>query len=249
MKKLIVNADDYGPEKGIRDAVLKGYEEEILSSTSALVNFDDFAEYVRPLVDRQIPCGIHLNIFSGRPCTVENFADMGTPSLLRSEFGAQLDRLLASGAHVTHIDVHRPEVYTDLGRLKVVIDLAHAYKLPMRMPFRTFPEGDLRVLGEKARMDSEKLERMRAEAESYVVARSVVCPDRFIPVFLVSEPTEEGYTKLLRTLPDGCGEVCLHPNFSNERGMKEYNLLKRFNRERLKQEFAIELVNYSDLPR
>lgn len=51
MKQLIVNADDYGPDQNVRAAILKGFDEDVLSSTSVLMNFDDFAKYVQPLVE------------------------------------------------------------------------------------------------------------------------------------------------------------------------------------------------------
>lgn len=138
MKQLIVNADDYGPDKNIRDAILKGFDEGILSSTSVLINFDDYAQYVQPLVDRRLPCGIHLNIFSGNPCTAASFVECATPETLKREFRAQLQRLLDCGAWVTHIDNHRAEIYLRLDLLQVVVDLAKEFTLPMRVPSDLF---------------------------------------------------------------------------------------------------------------
>ncbi len=248
MKKIIVNADDFGPEKGICNAILKGFEEGFLSSTSVLVNFDDFAEYVRPLVDQQIPCGAHLNLFSGPPCSTSSFADIKNNSDLRDEFRAQIERLLASGARVTHIDNHRPEIYGDRNRFRIVVDLALEYGLPMRMPFRCFPERKLFILGGKIGLSAEELEHIRVDVESYLSARSLSFPDQFIPSFLVGSPTEEEHADLLKNLPQGVSEICVHPNFESAQGMREYNLLQRFDRARLMAEFGIELVSYADLP-
>lgn len=247
MKQLIVNADDYGPDQNVRGAILKGFDEGILSSTSVLVNFDDYEKYVQPLVERRLPCGIHLNIFSGNPCTASSFEECNTPEALKIEFQAQLKRLIDTGAWVTHIDNHRAEIYLRPDLLKVVVDLAKEFSLPMRVPFQSFPFGVVAQLGRKIGLSGIVLDEMCAAAHRYIQGQQVRHPDYFLAAFLLGEPTMEELETLFKDLPEGVSEICSHPSFEGRRGVHDLAMLRHFNRERLKSEFGIEVVNYSVL--
>ncbi len=47
--KLIINADDYGMSDTVNDAIIKGYQNGILSSTCIMANMPAFDDAILPL--------------------------------------------------------------------------------------------------------------------------------------------------------------------------------------------------------
>ena len=66
VKKLIVNADDFGIHEAVNRAVLRGFESGILTSTSLMAGGDAFQEAVKLARDMKgIGIGIHLTLVGG----------------------------------------------------------------------------------------------------------------------------------------------------------------------------------------
>jgi len=103
MKRVIINADDFGWSAPLNRAIVEAHHCGILSSATLLTNFPGFDNAVE--LARQTPSlgvGLHLNIVHGAPLSPPeqipsmvgnngNFASMS--KLLRS---AMLDRLRRS---------------------------------------------------------------------------------------------------------------------------------------------------------
>lgn len=68
MKRLIVNADDFGLTEGINRGIMAAHRDGILTSTSLLANGPAFDQAIA--ASQQLPqlsVGVHLNISEGRP--------------------------------------------------------------------------------------------------------------------------------------------------------------------------------------
>ncbi|PYU21408.1 MAG: hypothetical protein DMG32_20760 [Acidobacteria bacterium] len=68
MKRLIVNADDFGLTEGINRGIMVAHRDGILTSTSLLANGPAFDQAIA--ASQQLPqlsVGVHLNISEGRP--------------------------------------------------------------------------------------------------------------------------------------------------------------------------------------
>jgi hopanoid biosynthesis associated protein HpnK len=146
MKRLIVNADDFGMTEGVNRAVLEAHERGIVTSTSLFANGSAFASAAE--IARRTPAlgvGVHLNLTEGRP--VVNYSRI--PSLVtsagnllpgparlasrllfgratlaevESEFRAQIEKVRAAGIAPTHLDGHQhvhmwPSVFALTARL------------------------------------------------------------------------------------------------------------------------------------
>ncbi len=143
MKRLIVNADDFGRTHGINTGVIEAHQRGIVTSATAMVNYEGIEEAAR--LSGQNPglgVGLHVALTGGRsampaesvrtlldahgqqPAKPDGLKDVD-PRELRAEVEAQFNRfVLVFGRRPTHLDSHhhshrRPEVFDALCRLAV----------------------------------------------------------------------------------------------------------------------------------
>ena len=67
MKKLILNADDFGMTRGVNEGIVRAHREGILTSTTLMANgeaFDDAVERAR--ANPQLGVGCHLVLVGGK---------------------------------------------------------------------------------------------------------------------------------------------------------------------------------------
>ena len=145
---LIVSADDYALTEKVSRAILTAHRRGIVTSTSVLAVTPSFERCARWLAEEpRLGVGAHLAALGEDPPLLSS-AEIPTlvdrrgrlrtsrrqimpllvtgridPSDLRREFAAQLERMVAAGLRVDHLDTHR-----DLHRApvvgKVLLDLA-----------------------------------------------------------------------------------------------------------------------------
>lgn len=130
MKELIINADDFGLSDGVNRAVVKAWQEGILTSASLMVGGDAFHEAVHLAKGNPgLQVGLHLTLVQGRAvgehggfpriCDRKGyFTDDPVQAgmryyfirpfrrQLRLEIEAQIERFLQTGLPLSHIDGH-----------------------------------------------------------------------------------------------------------------------------------------------
>ncbi len=155
-KLLIVHADDVGVTHSVNAATIKGLESGLVNSLSLMVPcpwFPEIADYAKSHPDADF--GLHLTLTSERvyyrwgPVASKD----KVPSLLDEngyfhhdwkpttrinlkevdlELRAQIDRAYAMGLRPTHLDSHQYRLFDNgKGLFKVVVRIAHKYKLPV----------------------------------------------------------------------------------------------------------------------
>src|SRR5436190_22470331 len=68
MKRLIVNADDFGLTEKVNQAIIEGHLKGIITSTSLLANGVAFESAVRlAQLHPKLGVGVHLNLTDGSP--------------------------------------------------------------------------------------------------------------------------------------------------------------------------------------
>ena len=131
MKRLIINADDFGLTDGVNQAIIDAHHNGLLSSTTLLANGEAFTSAAA--LARQAPrlgVGVHLNLTEGRPvapvssvptlisgCGVfaRTPAGLWRAMLLgraraveiERELRAQVEKVLAARIVPTHLDSHK----------------------------------------------------------------------------------------------------------------------------------------------
>lgn len=147
MKKVIINADDFGLTNSVTDGVLYAWKNGIVTSTTMIMNLGVSTEYAlrKAKEHLDLPVGIHLNISLGKPlCNNhtnlinengyfinwnEDYAyDLDE---IEREFTAQIEYFYKSGLRPTHLDGHHHcHGFKDI--FKVTLKLAKKYNLPIR---------------------------------------------------------------------------------------------------------------------
>ena len=134
MRRLIVNADDFGLTAGINRAVVEAHTRGIVTSSTLMANGPAFEDAVRSA--KTVPglsVGCHVVLIDGQPVLeaerlpsltaaysggarfrdgIKSFATRAltgrmNPAEVESEAGAQIRRLQSAGVSVSHVDTHK----------------------------------------------------------------------------------------------------------------------------------------------
>lgn len=221
MRLLIVNADDYcrtpSVSAGIRHAHLNG----LVSTTTCMMNFDTALADIQ-LARSECPrlgLGVHLTLTAGRPvlppAQVASLVDSRgaflkldrleasfasvDPAHLRAEWRAQIERFLASGARLDHLDSHHHTSYYNETALGVMLDLAREYDAPVRRP-----------------RGAGQADPSAAFADRLLAETGVLCPDHFITEFYDGGATLAGLLAILAAVPNGATEIMSHPGYVDD---------------------------------
>lgn len=146
MRKLIINADDFGLSSGVNRAVEQAWQQGILTQASLMAGGDAFDEAVA-IAKRNpgLQVGLHLTLVQGKPvlppdklpglvgsngCFPDNpvlvgmrlFFDPTIRMQLRNEIEAQILKVKQTGIPLSHIDGHlniqmHPTVFSVLSEL------------------------------------------------------------------------------------------------------------------------------------
>lgn len=151
MKKLIVNADDFGLTEGTNRAIVDGHLNGVITSATLMANgsaFDDAVARAKGLSEMGV--GVHLNLTDGQPVSPRD----AIPSLLDGEgFGgspvwlargvftgsvkaadietelrSQIEKVAAAGIKITHLDCHK-HVQMLPAIFRIVVRLAQHFNI------------------------------------------------------------------------------------------------------------------------
>ncbi|MEA2238980.1 MAG: hypothetical protein QOC81_3704 [Thermoanaerobaculia bacterium] len=130
-KRLIVTADDVGLHPGMTAGAIRAHREGIVTACSVVANgvaFDDAIARLRDAPSLEV--GVHLALVEERSLTGMRFPSsyvrfvFGSKDLtaIERELRAQIERVLASGLRVTHLNGHQhlhmwPSIFAIVARL------------------------------------------------------------------------------------------------------------------------------------
>jgi predicted glycoside hydrolase/deacetylase ChbG (UPF0249 family) len=222
---LIVNADDFGMCHDENEATIAGLTGGLFTSSTILVTcpwFEEAAEFARNRPETDL--GVHLTLTSewarykwgpvlGRKAVPSLVDDRGylwpdVPEVFtndrldeaETELRAQIEKALAAGINVTHLDSHMGPLQIRADYHEIYLRLARDYRLPIRLARRSA----MRRMG---------FEKILAELDRL----GILYPDNFY----VGGPenpgkTEEYWTSLLKELRPGISEIYCHPGLARE---------------------------------
>lgn len=152
IKRLIMNADDFGIAEGVSIGIIQAHVDGILTSTTTMMNMP-FAKFALDLAKEypSLGVGIHFVLTVGRPLVegAKSYTDENgnfiRPSAYKDhqptnidteelyiEWKAQMEKFIAiAGKKPTHIDSHH-HVHLLPDLQEVAIRLAKEYDVPMR---------------------------------------------------------------------------------------------------------------------
>ena len=169
MKRLIVNADDFGWSEAVTSGILRGHRDGLITSTTLMANLPGAAAALAR-ARREAPglgLGLHLNLTEGPPLTGESAAPLTGPDgqLIRSlitvvrlvrtseaarlaaqrEWEAQILWARDHGLRPTHLDGHK-HVHLAPALLPVAIELARKHGIPAMRTTAEWRPADLPAL-------------------------------------------------------------------------------------------------------
>jgi chitin disaccharide deacetylase len=223
VRLLIINADDFGMCHDANEATIEGLTRGLFTSSTILVTcpwFEEAAEFARSHPEADL--GVHLTLNSEwkrykwgpvlGAAAVPSLVDDG--GYLRSEIEqvrqharmdeaerelrAQVEKALAAGIDVTHLDSHMGVLHMNLEYHQLYLRLAREYRLPIRVASRH----GLSAI--KFDAISEEMDRENIGHTDNLV---------FLGPASVEE-TERYWSDLIRTLRPGVTEILCHPAYA-----------------------------------
>jgi predicted glycoside hydrolase/deacetylase ChbG (UPF0249 family) len=210
---LIVNCDDLGVSHAANVATLAAMTDGVATSATLMVPCPFACEAAAMFTGLAV--GVHLTLTSEYPgyrwasltgrtslhdddgylprTTAAAMARMEAPDV-RAECRAQIDRALAWGLDVTHLDAHMHAVEARADLFDVYLDLAVEYGLPVRMITPA---------------QAERLGLSGFHSAARAAARGVVCNDHL--VYPWPHRTRDVFFEESPALPAGVSEIFAHP--------------------------------------
>ena len=213
MKRLIINADDFGFTTDVNAGIVHAHREGILTSTTLMANGDAFEDAVR--LSRETPSldiGCHLVLVQGRSLlTNRPFPDKPRRLLallargqidVYAELRAQIEAILSSGIRPTHLDSHK-HTHIVPGVFREVVRLAHEFSIPyVRLPLdRSVPFTKL-----PCTLASRYYRRFAA-------SHDVRMTDHFLGFRLTGSLDERTLAAGISSLSEGTTELMCHPGY------------------------------------
>ena len=282
MKYLIINADDFGLHETVNLGIIDGYTSGFITSTSIMASGKAFEHAVLlAAANPQLGVGVHLTLVGAtsvcEPAQIKSLLDkegnlapkypqfllrymLGKVCLsdIRKELTAQVQKVVDSGIHITHLDSHQ-HMHIVPGIIDITIDIAKqfgikAVRIPGEpyffmggfpcTPLRVFARGGLTCL---AQLAGRKIKKC-----------GMSMPEHFFGMLAGGNMQEEYLLKIIDALPEGVSEIMMHPGSSNEVLNKSYNWnyhgqeeLAAVKSDNLRCRLAdnhIKLISFKDLP-
>lgn len=218
MKRLIINADDFGFTRDVNAGIVHAHREGVLTSTTLMATGEAFEDAVR--LAHQTPSldiGCHLVLIQGHALTTgQRFPDtprevvQGLFKLrgrldVYEELRAQVRKIIDAGIRPTHLDSHKhSHIFPAIFR--VVVRLAQEFGIPyVRLPLdTTTPYG------------SVPCALLAPVYRRLVRRRKVRMTDHFLGFRLTGSLDEASFKAALTTLQEGTTEFMCHPGFLGE---------------------------------
>ena len=240
MKQLIVNADDFGLHPLINAGIIKGHEEGFITSTSLMPSapyWQDAVELAK--THPELGIGIHLTLVGSVPSVlpkekISSLLDDNGLFLpdyfafakryytgavkgveLEAELRAQIERALAAGVNITHIDSHQ-HTHVLPGINTLVLKLCNEYniirvRIPKEGYFFTggYRTGVGRLIGRSGLSFCADLAAMRADK------LGLRHPQHFFGMLAGGHLNAQLIANILRELPEGVSEIMTHPGLDS----------------------------------
>lgn len=219
MKRLVVNADDFGFARDVNQGIIEAHREGILTATTLMAAGTAFDDAVR--LAKQNPSldvGVHLVLVGEPPfpATVAQLVRSVALGQIRiyDELAAQVQRVIGEGLRPTHLDTHK---HTHLlpPVLSAVARISEEFGIPwVRRPFDfpLSPGGSAWA----ARAVSRSFRSVAGHFERVLTRHGCRSTDYFAGFQLTGRLDATSLASLIRALPEGSTEFMCHPGRCTE---------------------------------
>jgi hopanoid biosynthesis associated protein HpnK len=271
IRRLIVNADDFGLSHSVNEAVIRAHREGILTSASLMVNEAGFAEAVKLARENpKLGVGLHVSLLHGHSALppekipglvnarrefsnspvgagMKYFFDDGLREPLQVEIRAQFEKFRSTGLPLDHVNGHlhlhlHPVIF------KILMDEVGTFGIHhMRLTrdclarSRRMSRGYLFYRVSHAAI----FEWLSSGAREPLRQKNIRHAQITFGLLQDGRVNEEYVLKLLSKLPEGDSELYSHPSL--DKFKHEFDaLISPRVREQI-QKLGIQLIRYQDL--
>jgi len=242
VRRLIVNADDFGLTSGVNRAIIEGNQSGIVTSATLMAN-TKASDAAIDLAKAQpgLKTGCHVVLIDGVPLTANLPILTETPQRFRSslkqfamaavrkqisveevqrEVEAQIRKIQSRGITLTHVDSHKhthmfPHILRPLLRAAKACGI-RAVRNPFE-PFRCWPTG--MVLGSPGLWPRSAFvmafQMFAAEFRRALKDEGMVSTDGTVGIAVTGMLNQQKLLRILKALPDGTWELVCHPGYSD----------------------------------
>ena len=240
-KLLIITGDDFGLSHDANRAILQAHLDGVLTTASLMVSGKAADEAIAIAKSHpSLAVGLHLVLTQGRsvlpafqiPALVDDFGAFPNNSVyagfryffnrslrdpLEAEITAQIERFLASGLTLDHVNGHL-NIHLHPTVLKILLALSDRYPIKSlrlaREPFWITVVHDPRHLGYKI-SHAVIFRLLSAWARRRTSGHGIASNDRLYGLLESGAMTERYLLKLIRRLKPGTTEIYCHPGSSD----------------------------------
>ncbi len=213
MRRLIINADDFGFTRDVNAGIVHAHRSGVLTSTTLMANGEAFEDAVRLAKETPtLDIGAHLvlvqgqSLLDGQPLPETPLQLLGVLAKrglnVYAELKAQIEKIRDNGLRISHLDSHKhthlvPAVF------RTVVKLADEFGIRwVRLPL----DSTVR-LGRLSCAVGNRYYRRFADG------KNVRMTDQFLGFRLTGSLTEETFAEALNKLEDGTAEFMCHPGY------------------------------------
>ncbi len=243
LKRLIVNADDFGFTSGVNRAIVESHTHGIVTSSTLMANGSAFTEAVQMAkASPNLSVGCHVVLIDGQPvleaskiATItesERFRDglksfvaramAGRMSALEieSEAKAQIQKIQSAGVTLSHFDTHKhTHMFPQI--LRPVLRAARACGVrAVRNPFGPrFPLRSSELLRRPnlwTRVAEVRvLSRFAQQFRHAAAEEGFATPDGTLGIEVTGTLDETLFQAIAESIPDGTWEFVCHPGYND----------------------------------
>lgn len=243
MRRLIVNADDFGYTAGVNRAIVEAHSRGVVTSSTLMANGPAFAEAAELATTLpKLSIGCHVVLIDGRPVLgAEQLPSLTKGSLFRdglmtfaaraiagrvdadeitAEATAQIRKLQSAGIAVSHIDTHKhthlfPKILRPLLRAAASCGI-RAVRNPFgpRLPLRS--SHLLARPGLWARYAEVRIVGgFAGKFRAAVDREGFIAPDGTLGIVVTGSLDETLFHAIARSIPQGTWEFVCHPGYND----------------------------------
>jgi hopanoid biosynthesis associated protein HpnK len=243
VRRLIVNADDFGLTAGVNRGIVEAHSAGIVTSTTLMANsraFDNAVQLAQS--NPKLSVGCHVVLIDGSPLLdadkVPSLMDPGNPGHFRQNIGgfalralsgrlaadeieieatAQIRKLQSAGIQVSHIDTHKhTHMFPQV--LRPLLRAARARGVPaIRNPFGrlVFSQVARHPALWKRYSQVGLLNTWQGKFLRVVAAAGMITTDGSLGVVATGALNDQMLQFILETLPEGTWEFVTHPGYND----------------------------------
>jgi hopanoid biosynthesis associated protein HpnK len=238
VRRLIINADDFGLTSGVNRGILEAHTSGVVTSATLMACGAQFGEAVALAAQApKLSVGCHVVLVDGSPVleaprvssliansgprfreSIIRFAVFATAGRLdqdeiEAEVTAQIKKLQASGIHVSHLDSHKHTHMFPVA-LRGILRAARACGVrAIRNPFEPILFATSGAW--KRRFQLGILKRYKTTFRNELAAAGMVTPNGCIGIVATGGLNMARFLDLIQNLPEGTWEFVSHPGYND----------------------------------